>query len=498
MGRDAVVLAPGVLLNDRYQLDARLATGGMGDVWRGTDLLLGRQVALKVLLPALVAEPDFITRFRAEARMMATLHHPGIVQVYDCGEQVLSGGTTADYMVMEYVAGEPLSRRIEAAGRMGIEQTLSVVAQAARALDAAHRSGIVHRDVKPGNLLIQPDGTVVLVDFGVARSATMTRITSTNAVPGTALYMAPEQAAGRPVSAATDIYALGAVAYHCLAGEPPYSGKTALEVAVRHLHDPPPTPPADLPAPVAALVSRALAKAPEDRYPSAAAFAEAADAALAGTDGSVGAATAPVAGLAPVGGALAGAAIASRSTGTDGGVGTGTLPEMPVVRDFRGGPGDGTGAPVPAGARPNRASGRRAVVMAGAATLLAGGALLGVLAFVRDDGGRGQTPPVNPSATGAVPGAGPSAGAGQDDAAPSGRTSNAPAPGAPSGPAATGSPVASASTVPSATPSPAPTSARPTASQTSSEQTPPPETDAPATPDAPAEPQVPVASPGNP
>ncbi|MEV4626997.1 protein kinase [Micromonospora sp. NPDC049523] len=494
MGRDPVVLAPGVLLNDRYQLDARLATGGMGDVWRGTDLLLGRQVAVKVMLPALVAEPDFITRFRAEARMMALLHHPGIVQVYDYGEQTLSEGTTADYMVMEYVAGEPLSRRIEAAGRMGVAETLSVVAQAARALDAAHGSGIVHRDVKPGNLLIQPDGTVVLVDFGIARSATMTRITSTNAVPGTALYMAPEQAAGRAVSAATDIYALGAVAYHCLAGEPPYTGKTALEVAIRHLHDPPPIPPADLPAPVAALVSRALAKAPEDRYPTAAAFAEAADAALSAADGTAGAAHSPVAGSAAVGVGLA-AVAAARSAGTDGGVGTGTLPEMPVVRS---GPSDGIGVPAPAGARPNGASRRRAVVMTGAATLLAGGALLGVLAFGPDDGGSGQTPPANPTATGAAPGAGPSAGTDRGDPAPSGRTSDAPAPGAPSGPTVTGSPGASASAAPSDTPSPAPTTARPSASQTSAAQTPPPETDAPATPDAPAEPQVPVASPGNP
>ena len=278
------MLAPGVLLNDRYRLDTRLATGGMGDVWRGTDLLLGRQVAVKVLLPALVAEPDFIARFRAEARIMAALHHPGIVQVYDCGEHPLAEGARADYLVMEYVAGEPLSQRIESAGRLGVAQTLSVVAQAARALHAAHSGGIVHRDVKPANLLIQPDGTVVLVDFGVARSAGMARITSTNAVPGTALYMAPEQAAGRPVSASTDIYALGAVAYHCLAGRPPYSGQNPLEVAIRHLHDEPPAPPADLPAPVAALLTRALAKAPTDRYPSAAAFAAAADAALATAD----------------------------------------------------------------------------------------------------------------------------------------------------------------------------------------------------------------------
>ncbi|WP_329110756.1 protein kinase [Micromonospora sp. NBC_01699] len=497
------MLAPGVLLNDRYRLDTRLATGGMGDVWRGTDLLLAREVAVKVLLPALVAEPDFITRFRAEARMMAALHHPGIVQVYDCGEQVGDGDGQADYLVMEYVAGVPLSRQIESAGRLDVEQTLSVVAQTARALDAAHRNGIVHRDVKPGNLLVQPDGTVVLVDFGVARSATMTRITSTNAVPGTALYMAPEQAAGRPVSPATDIYALGAVTYHCLTGKPPYSGRTALEVAIRHLHDDPPIPPADLPAPVAALISRALAKQPEDRYPSAAAFAEAAEAALTAT--SPGGGIAPVGGRTPVGdgpvgGGLGGGIAGAWSAGTDGGVGTGTLAELPVAGDLGHGPGGPVDAVAggPVGARPNRPSRRRGVVIAGAATLLAIGALLGVLGFGLGDGDTGRKPPVEPSATGAAPGVGPSAGADEDAPEPSGRTSGVPGPGAPSGPAPTDAPPASASAAPSATPSPAPTSAPPTASPTA-EQTPAaPGTDPPGTPDAPAVPQLPVASPGIP
>nr|WP_275587123.1 serine/threonine-protein kinase [Micromonospora terminaliae] len=268
-----------VVLSGRYRLDDRVATGGMGDVWRATDLVLGRPVAVKVLLPALVSDPDFIARFRAEARIMASLRHAGVVQVFDCGEDELPDGSRADYLVMEFVAGEPLSRRIEASGQLDVGETMSIVAQVAQALHGAHTRGIVHRDVKPSNLLVQDDGTVVLVDFGVARSTNVTSITSTNAVPGTALYMAPEQAAGRPVSGATDIYALGAVAYCCLTGSPPFTGDNPLQVAVRHLDDEPPELPVEIPQPVRDLVARALAKDPADRYPTAAAMAEAARAA---------------------------------------------------------------------------------------------------------------------------------------------------------------------------------------------------------------------------
>ncbi|MEU7618919.1 serine/threonine-protein kinase [Micromonospora rifamycinica] len=273
------MLSSEVVLSGRYRLDERVATGGMGDVWRATDLVLGRQVAVKVLLPALVSDPDFIARFRSEARIMAALRNPGIVQVFDCGEDRLADGTRADYLVMEFVEGEPLSRRIESAGHLDVTETMSIVAQVAQALHAAHAGGIVHRDVKPSNLLVQEDGTVVLVDFGVARSTNVTSITSTNAVPGTALYMAPEQASGRPVSAATDIYALGAVAHCCLTGQPPFTGDNPLQVAVRHLDDEPPELPADIPGPVRALVARALAKDPADRFATGAEMAAAARAA---------------------------------------------------------------------------------------------------------------------------------------------------------------------------------------------------------------------------
>ncbi|MEK8105380.1 serine/threonine-protein kinase [Micromonospora sp. M12] len=204
------------------------------------------------------------------------------MQVFDCGADDLPDGGRADYLVMEFVAGEPLSKRIETAGRLDVAETMSIVAQAAAALNAAHQGGIVHRDVKPSNLLVHEDGTVVLVDFGVARSTDITSITSTNAVPGTALYMAPEQAAGRPVSGATDIYALGAVTYCCLTGSPPFTGDNPLQVAVRHLDDEPPELPHEIPEAVRALVSRALAKDPQERFSSGAAMAEAARTAVTG------------------------------------------------------------------------------------------------------------------------------------------------------------------------------------------------------------------------
>lgn len=270
------MLTRGVLLGDRYRLGERVATGGMGAVWRGTDVLLEREVAVKVLLPSLVADQEFTARFRAEARMLAALRHPGVVPVHDVGQAVLADGSQVDYLVMEYVEGEPLSARVRAAGRLDGATTMSVLAQAADALHTAHLAGMVHRDVKPGNLLVKADGTVVLVDFGIARSRDMAGLTAANMVLGTASYMSPEQATGQPVSAATDVYALGAVAYFCLAGQPPFHGDNPLAVALRHTQEePPPLPPGTPPA-VVAVVARALGKRPEDRFGSAAELAAAA------------------------------------------------------------------------------------------------------------------------------------------------------------------------------------------------------------------------------
>jgi serine/threonine protein kinase len=165
------VLSPGEILGGRYRLVRHVAAGGMGDVWQATDQLLARTVAAKVLVPALLGDPTFEVRFQVEARMLATVEHPGIVSVYDFGKCQLSTGVTVAYLVMPYVDGVPLSRWITALGRLSVGHTTSVVAQAADALHAAHRRGIVHRDVTPANLLIDRHGTVVLVDFGVAHAA---------------------------------------------------------------------------------------------------------------------------------------------------------------------------------------------------------------------------------------------------------------------------------------------------------------------------------------
>jgi eukaryotic-like serine/threonine-protein kinase len=265
----------GDVLDKRYRLDGPIATGGMGEVWRATDVTLGRMVAVKLLHPALLADPQFDARFQVEARIMAALTHPNVINVYDYGHAPAAAGGGA-YLVMSYVDGQPLSRRIAEAGRLSVTETGSVLVQAAKALHATHRGGIIHCDVKPANLLITPDGTVILVDFGAARPTAATAAE----ILGTALYMAPEQVTGEPVTPATDVYALGAVAYHCLAGRPPFTGKTPLQVTLRHLSDEPPPLPPDVPPDLQRLITRAMNKAPTHRYPTAAHFAAAVHRAL--------------------------------------------------------------------------------------------------------------------------------------------------------------------------------------------------------------------------
>lgn len=362
------------MLSNRYRLEERIATGGMGHVWLGTDVLLRRKVAVKVVLPELVSDVEFITRFRAEARMVAGLRHPAIAQVHDYGEQAVVGDSRLDYLVMEYVEGASLTKRLKKAGRLGVTETTSIVAQAAEALQVAHEAGIVHRDVKPSNILVRPDGTIVLIDFGVARSADQAGITRTDVILGSARYMAPEQARGKPVSPASDIYALGAVAYRCLAGRPPFIGDP-LQIVAQHVHSDVPDLPADVPAPVVALVVRALAKDPVDRFPSAAAFAAAARAAQD---------AASAAGPPPAGGPVAGPAAVAR--------------RPPMADRPLGGGGD---------QRPGNGGGRRrAAVRAGllVATALGLVATLAVTAFRSDDG----RPQAQPSVTRAPVDASPS------------------------------------------------------------------------------------------
>ncbi|MPZ25349.1 MAG: protein kinase [Micromonosporaceae bacterium] len=256
----------GVQLGGRYRLDERIGGGGMGEVWRGTDEVLGRTVAVKIMLPALLDEPGFAERFRAEARTMARLKHPGVVNVYD-----YSSDASAAFLVMEYVEGDPLSRTLGRVGRLTAARTMALIAQAADALEAAHAAGVVHRDVKPGNLMVRANGTLVLTDFGISRSE-VAGITGTGTVLGTASYLSPEQAAGQVATAASDVYALGVVAYQCLAGRRPFEGENPLEIAMKHVREPPPDLPGDIPPAVRDIVMRALAKDPANRWPSSAAL----------------------------------------------------------------------------------------------------------------------------------------------------------------------------------------------------------------------------------
>jgi len=189
------MVAQGTTLAGRYRLDTRIGAGGMGEVWRGEDTVLARTVAVKVLLPGRMQDPGFLARFQAEARAMATINHPGVVDVYDYG---VSGDTV--YLVMKFVDGEPLDRLLTRLGRISPQPAMELIAQAASALQAVHDQGIVHRDVKPGNLLVQRDGTLVITDFGIARSDLANRLTDAGMVLGTAAYCAPEQAEGAPVT----------------------------------------------------------------------------------------------------------------------------------------------------------------------------------------------------------------------------------------------------------------------------------------------------------
>jgi eukaryotic-like serine/threonine-protein kinase len=186
----------GTLLAGKYRLEQRIGAGGMGEVWRATDEKLDRPVAVKVMQPGLLADPEFVQRFRVEARAMAKVRHPNVVAVYDFDDDAAGA-----YLVMEYVAGESLLDLLRREGRLSPQRTMELIAQAADALQAAHQLGIVHRDVKPANLLVRPDGTVVLTDFGIARMLEGTQLTATGMLLGTLSYVAPEQVLGMPVTA---------------------------------------------------------------------------------------------------------------------------------------------------------------------------------------------------------------------------------------------------------------------------------------------------------
>jgi serine/threonine-protein kinase len=260
-------------LGSRYQLQSRIAIGGMGEVWKARDGVLGRIVAIKILKEEYAGDPGFLERFRAEARHTALLNHSGIANVFDYGEAEGSA-----YLVMELVPGEPLSAILERERVLSPDRTLNIMAQTARALAVAHGQGLVHRDVKPGNLLITPDHRVKVTDFGIARLADQVPLTQTGQVMGTAQYLAPEQATGQQATGSSDIYALGVIGYECLTGHRPFSGESQIAIALAQVNDAPPPLPEHLPAPVRALLMSMLAKDPRNRPANAIKLAEAAEA----------------------------------------------------------------------------------------------------------------------------------------------------------------------------------------------------------------------------
>jgi serine/threonine protein kinase len=268
------VLAAGQHIADRYQLDRRIAVGGMGEVWEAQDTRLGRSVAVKVLRPELTDDPEFLHRFRIEARTVASLDHAGIAGVHDYGEDEGSNGRRTAWLVMELVRGEPLSTLI-ARGPLTTDETLRIVEEAAWALQAAHERGFVHRDVKPGNILVRTDGMVKLTDFGIAKAADAVPVTRSGMVMGTAHYIAPEQASGAEAGPAGDVYSLGIVGYECLAGHRPFRAESAVAVAMMQVRDQPPPLPATIPMHARELIEAVLVKDPTQRYSTGGEFAAA-------------------------------------------------------------------------------------------------------------------------------------------------------------------------------------------------------------------------------
>ena len=278
------------ILSGRYRVDALIGRGGMASVYRGYDLTLGRTIAIKILRSDLAQDNTFRTRFRLEAQAASRMAHPSIVRVYDAGEDLDddgAGGTThTPYIIMELVRGR-LLKDVIAAGPVSADDAAGYIDGILEALEYSHRAGVVHRDIKPANVMVDDDGQIKVMDFGIARavSDTSATVAETTTILGTAAYFSPEQAQGAPVDARADLYSTGVVLYELLAGRPPFVGNSPVAVASQHVRDAP-IPPTqvgdDVPAQLDPVVLRALAKDPAQRFPDAATFREALDAALDG------------------------------------------------------------------------------------------------------------------------------------------------------------------------------------------------------------------------
>jgi serine/threonine protein kinase len=267
----------GTLLGNRYKLTSRIAVGGMGEVWKGVDSVLGREVAAKILKDEYLSESTFLARFRAEAQNMGRVSDPGIAGVYDYGDEQGS-----PYLVMEYVPGEALSAIIERSAPLSETDTLSIVSQAAQALGAAHKVGVIHRDIKPGNILMTPDFRVKITDFGIARVTDQAPLTKTGQVMGTAQYLAPEQATGKGSGPGSDLYALGIIAYEALAGQRPFTGDSQVAIAIAQVNQQHPPLPDTVSEPLRRFVDCLLEKKPDRRPADAMKVAKAAEALSAG------------------------------------------------------------------------------------------------------------------------------------------------------------------------------------------------------------------------
>jgi predicted Ser/Thr protein kinase len=266
----------------RYEVEELVGHGGMSSVYKAHDSLLERHVALKILHEQYNGDEDFVERFKREARSVAQLQHPNIVTVIDRGEE-----DGRQYIIFEYIDGENLKERIVREGRLDVGEALEIALEVARGLAFAHDNGLVHRDVKPQNVLLNGDGRAKVTDFGIARTVDVDGMTQTGTVLGTSNYIAPEQASGQRVDAHSDVYSLGAVLYELLAGDVPFPGESFVAVAMKHLHEPPPNlldVRKDIPLRVAAAVDRALEKDPEQRFPTMDAFAAELEACLAELD----------------------------------------------------------------------------------------------------------------------------------------------------------------------------------------------------------------------